>query len=215
MDSRKQVTFRERESVWQDLQEPSKTNKAGRTSGFQIPKIHDSAELVCPLMVKVAETKEWKTKEHRGMLQQLSLCPQLKTIHIPRSVENAPFLQHPGLKTGQKRYLFSIANIYSTDHMHRLMERQYLNMLQYRTKLGYITSHQSQKYSDYIRKQSQKETWRQNSNNSSTARSSVKESPTLQPGEPISLPMLRNSSQSYRLHSGALTMVKATKFRSK
>ncbi|XP_072104053.1 protein FAM216A isoform X3 [Mobula birostris] len=92
--------------------------------------------LVCPPTVKASETKEWKAKENRGMLQQLSLSPQLKTIHIPRSMEKAPFLQHPSLKTGQKRYLFSIANIYSTDHMHRLMERQYINMLQCRTKLG-------------------------------------------------------------------------------
>ncbi|XP_062890363.1 protein FAM216A isoform X2 [Mobula hypostoma] len=156
--------------------------------------------LVCLPTVKASETKEWKAKENHGMLQQLSLSPQLKTIHIPRSMEKAPFLQHPSLKTGQKRYLFSIANIYNTDHMRRLMERQYLNMLQCRTKLGYITSHQSQKYSNYIRKQSQKETWRQNkSNKSSTAQSSGKESPISQPGKPISLPPLGGSSQR-RLH---------------
>ncbi|XP_059844148.1 protein FAM216A isoform X1 [Hypanus sabinus] len=197
MYPRKQVTFQERGSGWQDLQEPPKASRARRTPGFQTPKLHDTAGLVCPPMVKAPETKEWKAKENRGMLQQLSLSPQLKTIHIPRSMETAPFLQHPSLKTGQKRYLFSIANIYSTDHMRRLMEKQYLNMLQCRTKLGYITSHQSQKYSNYIRKQSQKETWRQNSSKLSTAQSSVKESPPLQPRKPVSLPMLGGSSQRH------------------
>ncbi|XP_078277742.1 protein FAM216A [Rhinoraja longicauda] len=165
--------------------------------------------------MKRVETMEWKAREHRGVRQELFPNPQLKTIHIPTSVENAPFLQHPSLKTGQKRYLYSIANIYSTDPMRRLMERQYLNMLQYHTKLGYITSHESLKYSNYIRKQFQKETLRKNNSTSSIAGSSVKESLTLQPGKPISLPTPVETSQSYRLHSGALTMVKATKFWSK
>ncbi|KAJ8414732.1 hypothetical protein AAFF_G00022550 [Aldrovandia affinis] len=41
----------------------------------------------------------------------------------------APFLQHPSLTHGQKRYLYSIANVYSTEHMRKLMKRHYLNVL--------------------------------------------------------------------------------------
>ncbi|XP_055511755.1 uncharacterized protein LOC129709416 [Leucoraja erinacea] len=42
MDSRKQVTFLERESVCQDLQQLTKTNAGGRTIGFQVPKVRSS-----------------------------------------------------------------------------------------------------------------------------------------------------------------------------
>uniref|UniRef100_UPI00398F1EEA protein FAM216A n=1 Tax=Pristiophorus japonicus TaxID=55135 RepID=UPI00398F1EEA len=205
METRKQVTFLERDSICQDLQQPCRTSVAVRTLGHHFPQMHDSTAVMPPLAEKIAEMKERKAGEYRVMLQQLSLSPQLKTIHIPRSVESAPFLQHPGLKTGQKRYLYSIANIYSTDHMHKLMQRQYLSMLQHRTQLGYITPHECQKYTDYLIKQSQKETWMQSSSRSSTSQSSVKQSPTLQPGGPISLPKIGNSSQ--RLHSGAPTKI--------
>uniref|UniRef100_A0A4W5R5M7 Uncharacterized protein n=1 Tax=Hucho hucho TaxID=62062 RepID=A0A4W5R5M7_9TELE len=54
---------------------------------------------------------------------------QVKTIHVPKSMMTAPFLQHPTLTTGQKRYLYSIANVYSTEHMRRLMKQHYLNVL--------------------------------------------------------------------------------------
>ncbi|XP_078410786.1 protein FAM216A [Cetorhinus maximus] len=190
METRKQVTFLERDSVSQDPQQSCST----RTLGHNFPKSHDSTE-------KVAEMKERKAKESRVMLQQGSLSPRLKTIHIPRSVENASFLQHPGLKIGQKRYLYSIANIYSTDHMHKMMQRQYLSMLQHRTQLGYISPRECQKYTDYLTKRSQKETWKQSSSKSSTAQSSVKQSPTLQAGKPLFLPTIGDSSQ--RLHSRA------------
>ncbi|XP_067861936.1 protein FAM216A isoform X2 [Heptranchias perlo] len=242
METRKQVTFLERDSICQDLQQPCRTSITVRTLGHHFPKRHDSTDALetfqkmisrkvilpipspfdtegtvqtaipecsnqqsqaCSLMEKIAEMKEQKAREYRVMLQQLSLSPQLKTIHIPRSVESSPFLQHPGLKTGQKRYLYSIANIYSTNHMHRLMQRQYLSMLQHRTQLGYMTPCECQKYTDYLLKQSQikTKTWVQSSSRSSTSQSSVKQSPTLQPGGTISLPMIGDRSQ--RLHSGA------------
>uniref|UniRef100_A0A8C9RDQ6 Protein FAM216A-like n=2 Tax=Scleropages formosus TaxID=113540 RepID=A0A8C9RDQ6_SCLFO len=54
---------------------------------------------------------------------------QMATIHIPKSMLTAPFLQHPSLTAGQKRYLYSIANVYSTRHMRALMKQQYLDVL--------------------------------------------------------------------------------------
>ncbi|XP_022608620.1 protein FAM216A [Seriola dumerili] len=53
----------------------------------------------------------------------------MKTIHIPKSMMSAPFLQHPALTAGQRRYLCSIANVYSTEHMRRQMKQHYLNVL--------------------------------------------------------------------------------------
>uniref|UniRef100_A0A3B3RY96 Uncharacterized protein n=1 Tax=Paramormyrops kingsleyae TaxID=1676925 RepID=A0A3B3RY96_9TELE len=54
---------------------------------------------------------------------------QLTAIHIPKSMMAAPFLQHPSLTPGQKQYLYSIANVYSTVHMRTLMKQHYLNVL--------------------------------------------------------------------------------------
>uniref|UniRef100_A0A3Q1IDQ7 Uncharacterized protein n=1 Tax=Anabas testudineus TaxID=64144 RepID=A0A3Q1IDQ7_ANATE len=53
----------------------------------------------------------------------------MKTIHIPKSMMSAPFLQHPALSAGQRRYLCSIANVYSTEHMRQLMKQHYLDVL--------------------------------------------------------------------------------------
>ncbi|XP_029916781.1 protein FAM216A [Myripristis murdjan] len=60
----------------------------------------------------------------------------MKTIHIPKSMMTAPFLQHPALTTGQRRYLLSIANVYSTEHMRRQMKQHYLNVLHTCIKTG-------------------------------------------------------------------------------
>lgn len=37
--------------------------------------------------------------------------------------------QHPALTAGQRRYLCSIANVYSTEHMRQQMKQHYLNVL--------------------------------------------------------------------------------------
>ncbi|XP_038644941.1 protein FAM216A isoform X1 [Scyliorhinus canicula] len=199
METRKQVTFLERDPVSQDLQQSRRT----RTLGDNFPKSHDST--VSPLTDKVTEVNEWKAREYRVKLQQVSLSPRLKTIHIPTSVENASFLQHPDLKIGQKRYLYSIAKIYSTEQTHRLMQRQYLSMLQHRTQLGYISPHECQKYTDYLSKEFQKEIWKQSSSRLSTAQSSVEQSPAPQSGRPLFLPNLEDNRQ--RLRSRAPTKV--------
>lgn len=53
----------------------------------------------------------------------------MKAIHVPKSMMSAPFLQHPALTAGQRRYLCSIANVYSTEHMRQQMKEHYLNVL--------------------------------------------------------------------------------------
>ncbi|KAL3976282.1 omega-amidase [Sarotherodon galilaeus] len=53
----------------------------------------------------------------------------LKTIHPPKSMMSAPFLQEPAFTGGRTPYLCSIANIYSTEHMRRQMKQHYLNVL--------------------------------------------------------------------------------------
>ncbi|XP_063820486.1 protein FAM216A isoform X2 [Pseudophryne corroboree] len=58
-------------------------------------------------------------KRH-GTSQSVPITSQVKTIQIPRSMKNATFLKHPDLTMGQKRYLCSIAKIYSTNDMRAL-----------------------------------------------------------------------------------------------
>ncbi|KAK5910425.1 hypothetical protein CesoFtcFv8_004260 [Champsocephalus esox] len=53
----------------------------------------------------------------------------MKTIHVPKSMMAAPFLQHPALTAGQRRYLCSIASVYSTEHMRQQMKQHYLHLL--------------------------------------------------------------------------------------
>ncbi|KAG8597752.1 hypothetical protein GDO81_002378 [Engystomops pustulosus] len=51
------------------------------------------------------------------------LRQQVKTIKIPRTMRNEAFLKHPDLTLGQKRYLCSIARIYSANNMRALTEK--------------------------------------------------------------------------------------------
>ncbi|XP_067279587.1 protein FAM216A [Pseudorasbora parva] len=53
----------------------------------------------------------------------------IKTIHIPKTMTAAPFLQHPGLTPGQKRFLYSFAEAYSKEHMRQLICQHYMNVL--------------------------------------------------------------------------------------
>ncbi|XP_050949392.1 protein FAM216A [Labeo rohita] len=53
----------------------------------------------------------------------------IKTILIPKTITAAPFLQHPGLTPGQKRFLYSIAEAYSKEHMRQLICQHYMNVL--------------------------------------------------------------------------------------
>ncbi|XP_027709263.1 protein FAM216A [Vombatus ursinus] len=116
---------------------------------YQNPKCPDRIE------------EEQKVEPHIARLQELWTTPQLQTVHIPKST-NAPFLKHPDLTTGQKRYLCSIAKIYSTDSLKTLMKRQYMHMVQHDTqKPGISTHHRSQISPRYSQKQhSPCTTWR-------------------------------------------------------
>ncbi|KAM4049478.1 protein FAM216A isoform 2-T2 [Anomaloglossus baeobatrachus] len=57
-------------------------------------------------------------KRQNGPIRQ-----QVKTIKIPRTMKNEAFLKHPDLTMGQKRYLYSIAKIYSTSNLRALTEK--------------------------------------------------------------------------------------------
>ncbi|XP_074153646.1 protein FAM216A [Sminthopsis crassicaudata] len=116
---------------------------------YQNPKCPDRIE------------EEQKLEPHIARLQELWTTPQLQTVHIPKSM-NAPSLKHPDLTTGQKRYLCSIAKIYSTDSLKTLMKRQYMHMVQLDTqKPGVSTHHRSQISPRYSQKQhSPCTTWR-------------------------------------------------------
>ncbi|XP_075424312.1 protein FAM216A [Ascaphus truei] len=67
--------------------------------------------------IRPCETKG-NTQDGTASLN-LRQTPHVKTVHIPRSMMTATFLQHPDLTMGQKRYLCSIANIYSASHTGR------------------------------------------------------------------------------------------------
>ncbi|XP_043924578.1 protein FAM216A [Protopterus annectens] len=144
---------------------------------------------------KTSEMKEEKPKQCR---KETVAIPQLKTIPIYKSVMTAPFLKYPDLTAGQKRYLCSIANVYSTDQMRRLLQRQYIDILHQHTRSG--RSHScnqdwhptEQSYSQGFHRQmsSEKRALRNvKSTPLSKAKSSVPRS-----GE-LTLPQIRNSAQ--------------------
>ncbi|XP_069611299.1 protein FAM216A isoform X1 [Ranitomeya imitator] len=56
-------------------------------------------------------------------LQSVPLRQQVKTVKIPRTMKNEAYLKHADLTLGQKRYLCSIAKIYSTGNMRALTEK--------------------------------------------------------------------------------------------
>ncbi|KAI3372261.1 hypothetical protein L3Q82_022762 [Scortum barcoo] len=67
---------------------------------------------------------------------------QHMTVHIPKSMMSAPFLQHPALTSGQRRYLCSIANVYSTEHMRQQMKQHYLSVLHAYVQSGSVLENQ-------------------------------------------------------------------------
>ncbi|XP_062867269.1 protein FAM216A [Trichomycterus rosablanca] len=58
------------------------------------------------------------------------LQPQhFNTIQIPKAMLTPPFLQYSALTPGQKQYLCTVCEAYSKDHMRKLMQQHYLNVL--------------------------------------------------------------------------------------
>lgn len=56
--------------------------------------------------------------------------PHFLTVILPSKITSVSFLsQHPALTAGQRRYLCSIANVYSTERMRQQMKQHYLNVL--------------------------------------------------------------------------------------
>uniref|UniRef100_A0A8C6WZL8 Uncharacterized protein n=1 Tax=Neogobius melanostomus TaxID=47308 RepID=A0A8C6WZL8_9GOBI len=91
----------------------------------------------------------------------ISVSAGNKPFYFPKDMTTAPFLQHPSLTAGQRRYLHSITNIYSTEQMRRQMKQHYLDVLHsclqsgLRRRCGDLQLQQTQKF----RKQStEKET---------------------------------------------------------
>ncbi|XP_078522256.1 protein FAM216A [Lissotriton helveticus] len=64
--------------------------------------------------------------ETKTVLQPLRSEPQVQKVQIPKSMMTMSFLKHPDLTVGQRRYLYSIAKIYSTSYMRSLINKQYL-----------------------------------------------------------------------------------------
>ncbi|KAJ8379517.1 hypothetical protein SKAU_G00002950 [Synaphobranchus kaupii] len=134
---RKQVTFVEENSKGEHLiQHESSRYLATRSAGSYCPqkdKYIDSDGLFSGHDTSV---RGQRRSHFNAPPQQISEAHQIKTIHIPKSLMAAPFLQHPSLTNGQKRYLYSIASVYSTEHMQKLMKRHYLNVLHQCSRAG-------------------------------------------------------------------------------
>ncbi|CAH6778882.1 protein FAM216A [Phodopus roborovskii] len=107
-------------------------------------------------------TEGHRVYSHFAKLQELWKITQVQTIHIPKSMTDAPFLKHPELTSGQKRYLYSIAKICDSGYLRTLMKRQYMHVLhQGSQKPGTLTHHRSHISSRYSQKQhSPCTTWR-------------------------------------------------------
>ncbi|XP_074061742.1 protein FAM216A [Macrotis lagotis] len=133
--------------------------------------------LKCPDRIE----EEPRVEPHIARLQELWTTPQLQTVHIPKSM-NTPFLKHPDLTTGQKRYLCSIANIYSTDSLKSLMKRQYMHMVQHDTQKSGISTHRGQLSPRYSQKQhSPCTTWRHQLERLDSLHSSITSTPSAEP----------------------------------
>ncbi|KAM6155260.1 protein FAM216A [Rhynchocyon petersi] len=95
-----------------------------------------------------------KVDAHTAKMQELWKTPQIQTIHIPKSMKDTSSLKHPDLATGQKRYLCSIAKMYSASYLRTLMKRQYVHVTQRSSqKPGVLTHHRSRLSSRYSQKQ--------------------------------------------------------------
>ncbi|XP_046870920.1 protein FAM216A [Hypomesus transpacificus] len=53
----------------------------------------------------------------------------MKTIHIPKTMAKAPYLANSYLTPGQRRYLHTIADTCSMEHVHKLIQQHYMNVL--------------------------------------------------------------------------------------
>ncbi|XP_077318125.1 protein FAM216A isoform X2 [Lithobates pipiens] len=82
-----------------------------------------------------------------GTSETAPVISQVRTIQIPKSMKDAAFLKHPDLTMGQKRYLCSIAKIYSTSNMKAILE----NQLQSQIRCGSRKAHLNHKTSGTLK----------------------------------------------------------------
>ncbi|XP_073482509.1 protein FAM216A [Aquarana catesbeiana] len=82
-----------------------------------------------------------------GTSESTPVISQVRTIQIPKSMKDAAFLKHPDLTMGQKRYLCSIAKIYSTSNMRAILE----NQLQSQIRCGSRKAHLNHKTSGNLK----------------------------------------------------------------
>ncbi|XP_040202623.1 protein FAM216A isoform X2 [Rana temporaria] len=82
-----------------------------------------------------------------GTSESAPVISQVRKIQIPKSMKDASFLKHPDLTMGQKRYLCSIAKIYSTSNMRAILE----NQLQSQIRCGSRKAHLNRKTSGKLK----------------------------------------------------------------
>ncbi|XP_075690763.1 protein FAM216A isoform X3 [Rhinoderma darwinii] len=83
--------------------------------------------------------------------QTFPLRLQVKTIKIPKAMKNEAFLKHPELTMGQKRYLCSIARIYSTSNMRALTEKHQRSQIRCDSKKVHLNPPSSGKRKNEIK----------------------------------------------------------------
>ena len=82
---------------------------------------HIQHGFLCGIFIRKGLQMVWLTK---------LLHSSIQTVILPSKITSVLFLsQHPALTAGQRRYLCSIANVYSTERMRQQMKQHYLNVL--------------------------------------------------------------------------------------
>lgn len=98
------------------------TSRSAENRYYRTQKYPATTEMSRGKIVKQGQRKS----ETKTVMQPLCSEPQVQKVQIPKSMMTLSFLKHPDLTTGQRRYLYSIAKIYSTTYMQSLINRQYL-----------------------------------------------------------------------------------------
>jgi len=84
-------------------------------------------------------------------MEVLKTKPRRKNKNpIPYSMRKNPYLNHPKLSEGQKKFLGSICTVYSTENMKRGIEEQYVRQLIVEKEKGSISDDDFFKYLDYF-----------------------------------------------------------------
>lgn len=83
-----------------------------------------------------------------GTSKSAPVISQVRTIQIPKSMKDAAFLKHPDLTMGQKRYLCSIAKIYSTSNMRAILENQLQSQIRCGSRKAHLNYKTSRKLKD-------------------------------------------------------------------